>query len=85
MRAASVSKRSPLSGVSAHRIPSDHIGSRPARSARHPDSDLYAETPDVDYGDVVESLKRRCAVLDIAYDSTVVTTAINLLRSFGRT
>lgn len=38
--------------------------------------DLYAQTADVDLGDIVEAVKRHCAVLDIAYAGDVVQRAI---------
>lgn len=39
--------------------------------------DLLEHTPDVEVGEVMESVKRRCALYHIAYDSGVVSTAIN--------
>jgi len=38
--------------------------------------DLYAETPDVTIGEVVDSVKARCVVLGIVYNSGVLTSAI---------
>lgn len=38
--------------------------------------DLYAQTADVDLGDIVEAVKRHCAVLDIAYAGDVIQRAI---------
>lgn len=38
--------------------------------------DLFEETPDLTYTDIVESVKARCAVLHIAYRSDVVISAI---------
>lgn len=39
--------------------------------------DLFAETPDITHAEIVESVKRRCAVLAIAYAGDVVYRAID--------
>lgn len=55
--------------------PEDNLGV--ITKLAHEVLDLFAETPDIDRGDVVESVKQRCALFDIAYDSGVVYSAID--------
>lgn len=55
--------------------PRDNVGV--ITKLAHEVLDLFAETVDIEYGELVESVKQRCALLNIDYDSGVVGSALD--------